>query len=198
MAAETEEFNPADYVEYDHIAEPDSIPMKKLLPHEDDLYDGAEIKPLVGTLSDAEKMQEENIGFEYDESKPQRPELLCSDESLRKQVGAFIRKYVENRSAKTVPERRAQLLLVNNLQRFEEIAEDKLKNNFEASAVAMHLKMNENREIYRMCLSSNNKSGRFTNIYILIYPFANYYKVAVTNLAEKAEDFDNATFIYNW
>ena len=192
--SDTEKTEPAEY-----FAGTDFIKLKKISQQEDDLYDGAEIKPLFGTMSAAQKAKEEHIGFEYDENDAKRlQELLCSDEKLWQQVGAFIYKYVQTQSARTVPERRAQLLLVRNLNPFEEITEDALQNNFEASAAAIRLKMNEGREIYRMCVSKNNASKRFANIYILIYPYIMYYKVVVANLAASPEELDDATFIYNW
>lgn len=180
-----------------HLPGFDFIEIKELPQEKDDLYDGADIKPLSGTLSETEKTQEENLNFEYDD-KEKLPELLCTDEKLRSQIGAFIYKYVQTQKAKTIPERRAQLLLINNLHQFEEITENELKNNFDASAAAMQLKMNEGREIYRMCVSKNNKSKRFDNVYVLIYPYITYYKVVITNLAETPENLEDATFIYNW
>ncbi|MBR1825378.1 MAG: hypothetical protein IJ770_02205 [Alphaproteobacteria bacterium] len=201
-AAETDSADAVETVQSDspdHLPRFDFIKIKKLPAEKDDLYDGAEIKPLAGTMSDAEKMQEENAGFEFNEDdKNSQPELLCSEPNLWKQVGEFIYKYVQNQSAKTVPERRAQLLLIRNLSRFEEIKEDALKNSFDASAAAMHLKMNEGREIYRMCVSKHNNSKRFEDVYVLIYPYITYYKVVVTNLAISPENLEDATFIYNW
>lgn len=170
--------------------------IKELTPEEDDLYDGSEIKPLRGTLSETEKMQE---GGDFEaEDEPRLPELLCSDERLRTQAGRFIYDFVNKQPKNTVPGRRAQVLLTKNMNAFQEIKDTDLKKNFEASAALMHLRMNENREIYKICASQNNDNKNFRDLNIIIYPFMNFYKVVVTNLIQSPENMDEATFIYNW
>lgn len=172
--------------------------MKKLDPAEDDLYDGADIKPLSGQLSDAEKLQENSSDLDYIDNTGQMPELPCSDEKLLQEVRDFVYKNVRHRSANSVLEKRSRTLLIKNMHAFEEITEKDLEKNFEANAALIHLKINENREIYKICASRNNKHGDLKNIYLIIYPYINYYKVVVTNLMTTPEKIEDATFLHNW
>lgn len=169
----------------------------ELLPQEDDLYDGAELKPLSGKLSDAEKNQE-NAGSIEDTPNPNMPELLCSNGKLQAEIRKFIDEYIGKQTKQTVPARRRQVLLTKNMHAFEEVKEADLKKDFEASAAIMYLKINENREIYRICSSRGNNYKDFDNINVIIYPFLNYYKVVVANLISVPEKMDEATFIFNW
>ena len=184
-----------DLVHYGHEEQPYVPEIKELTPEEDDLYDGGEIKPLRGKLSTAEKEQK---GGGFEEDGPRLPELPCSNEKLREQVGKFMFDFTNQQPKRTVPGRRAQVLLVRNMNAFEEVEEKDLKKNFEASAALIYLKMNENREIYKLCSSMNNDDKSFKNVDIIIYPFLNFYKIVVTNLISEPEKMDEATFIYNW
>lgn len=172
------------------------IKIKKLTPEEDDLYDGGEIKPLRGTLSATEKMQKGG-SFE-DDDEPRLPDLQCSDEKLREQVGKFVYEFAGKQIKNTVPAKREQVLMVRNIKTFEDADEKELKKNFEASAALIYLKMNKNREIYKICASKNNKNKKFRDFYIILYPYLNFYKVVVTNFISNPEKMDEATFIYNW
>ena len=202
LAQEAEVVAPEDNVALEDIVytgddRPVYVPeLKELTPEEDDLYDGGEIKPLRGTLSETEKMQKGG-GFE-DEDEARLPELLCADEKLRTQVGKFIYDFMNKQQKTTVPGRRSQVLLTRNMKAFQEIQDTDLKKNFEASAALMHLRMNENREIYKICASRDNDNKNFRDLYVIIYPFMNYYKVVVTNLLTSPENMEEATFIYNW
>lgn len=201
-AQEAEVSTPEDAVAIENLVQYDDdktlyVPaIQELTPEEDDLYDGGEIKPLRGTLSQTEKMQKGG-GFE-DDDEPRLPELLCSDEKLRQQVGRFVYDFVNKQPKRTVPGRRSQVLLIKNMNAFQEIKDTDLKKNFEASAALMYLRMNENREIYKICVSKDNDNKNYRNLNIIIYPFLNFYKVVVTNLISAPENMDDATFIYNW
>lgn len=193
---EPEIINPEDYVVYGK--QQVNVPqLKKMTPEEDVLDDDASLKPLQAKLSDAEKIKDNSANFD-EPDKPHLPELLCSDKKLLKQVGKFIYDYVSAKERSTVPEQRAQVLLVKNMTPFTQIKETDLNKNFEASAALMYLKMNQNQEIYRICVSTNNTYKKFDNIYIILYPFLQYYKVVVANLLSNPENIDDATFIYNW
>lgn len=202
LAQEAEVVVPEDNVAIEDIVRygydrPLYVPkLKELTPEEDDLYDGGEIKPLRATLSETEKMQKGG-GFE-DEDKSRLPELLCSDEKLRTQVGKFIFDYMNKQPKNTVPGRRSQVLLIRNMKVFQEVQDTDLKKNFEASSALMHLRMNENREIYKICASRDNDNKNFRDLNIIIYPFMDYYKVVVTNLISTPENMEEATFIYSW
>lgn len=172
--------------------------MKKYDPEENNLNDGTDIKPLSGHLSQAEKLQENSSDLNYIDNEKQMPELSCSDEKLLQEVRDFIFKHVRHRSSNSVLEKRSRTLLIKNMHTFEEITEKDLEKNFEANAALIHLKINENREIYKICASRNNRRGDLQNIYLIIYPYINYYKVVVTNLIVVPEKMDEATFLHNW
>ena len=172
--------------------------MKKLEAAEDTLYDGAEIKPLPGQLSDSEKLAEDSSDLEYVANMTKLPNLPCSDAKLLQEVSEFIYNNVRHRETHSVLEQRSRTLLVKNLHAFEEINEKDLADNFEANAALMYLKVNERRDIHRICASRNNRYGDFKNIYLIIYPYINYYKVVVTNLITLPENMEKATFIHNW
>lgn len=198
QAQETEDENHNGMVHY-AIPKTFSPPkMKVLEASEDDLYDGAAIQPLTGQLSENEKLQENSTDLNYTEDNPQRPELLCSDEKLLQEVRDFIYQHVQSKKTNSVLEKRAQTLLVKNLHAFEEIDEKNIENNFEANAALMYLKVNEHREIYRICASRNNQYDAFKNTYLIIYPYINYYKVVVTNLIALPENMADATFLHSW
>lgn len=172
--------------------------IKKLDAAEDDLYDGADIKPLSGQLSQSEKLQENSSDLDYIDNSVEMPELPCSDARLLQEVRDFVFKNVHHHSATSVLEKRSRTLLIKNMHEFEEITEKELEKNFEANAALMYLKINENREIYKICASRNNRHGDLQNIYLIIYPYINYYKVVVTNLIVVPEKMENATFLHNW
>ena len=189
--------NLADLVHYSNYGKMPEI--KELPEEEDDLYSGAEVKPMVAKISEAEKQQDLSTDMDYVDKEFVLPELSCDNDNLRRQVALFIQnntKAEEN----SVKSRRSRLLMIKNMHSFEEISEEELENNknFKLRAVVAHLRINENREIYKVCESKNNNIGQHDNIYIVIYPYLKYYKVVVTNLMNTAEKIDEVTFMYNW
>ena len=172
--------------------------IRTLDPSEDDLYDGAEIKPIERQLSSEEKQQENSSDLNYIRDENKMPELLCSNENLLRQVKQFIFETEQNKPTNSVPEKRARILLVNYLNELQEVSEKDIRKDFNASAILADLKINERREIHRICASTDNKSKKYGNIYVIIYPYVNYYKVVVTNLAVLPEKKDDASFIFNW
>ena len=127
------------------------------------------------------------------------PELSCDNDNLRRQVALFIQNNTKSEE-NSVKSRRSRLLMIKNMHSFEEISEEELENNknFKLRAAVAHLRINENREIYKVCESKNNNIGQHDNIYIVIYPYLKYYKVVVTNLMNAPEKIDEVTFTYNW
>ena len=189
--------NLADLVHHTHYGEMPEI--KELPKDEDDLYSGAEVKPMTAKISEDEKQQDLSTDLDYVDKEFVLPELLCSDEKLRHQVAVFIQNNTKDNES-SVKGRRSRLLMIKNLHGFEEVSEEELANNknFKLRAAVAHLRINANREIYRVCESKNNNAGRHNNVYIIIYPYFKYYKVAVTNLMSTTETIDEATFTYNW
>ncbi len=162
----------------------------------EELIDDTSIKPLATHLSESEKLQEETSDLSYIADETPRPDLLCDDADLFKQIKDFIFASEQEKTSNSVHEKRARILLVNNLHSFTEVNEEALRGNFEASAALANLKINERREIHRICASYDNKSQKFKNIYVIIYPYAEYYKVVVTNIMLLPEKMDEATFIF--
>ncbi len=165
---------------------------------ESDLYDGAGIRPIEKQLSPEEKLQEDSSDLNYISKEKKQPDLLCSDEKLMQQIRKFIFDYEQQKPTNSVREKRARILLVRNLNALQEVSEKDLRGNFEASAALVSLKINEKREIHRICASLNNHSPKYADVYVIIYPYINYYKVVITNLATTPEKIDDATFIFSW
>lgn len=184
-------------IHYTHYAEMPEI--KELSKEEDDLYSGADVKPMEAKMSEEEKQQDLSMDLDYVDKEFVLPELLCTNENLRRQVAVFIRNNTKDEDS-SVKGRRNRLLMIKNMHYFEEIDEKELagNKNFRLRAAIAHLRINEGREVYRVCESKNNNSGQHNNIYIVVYPYFKYYKVVVTNLMNAPEKIDEVTFTYNW
>lgn len=181
------------YVGYGKMPE-----IKELDESEDDLYSGAEVKPMDIKISQDEKQQDPSTDLDYIDKEFVLPELSCNNEKLTKQVALFIQDHLENDEV-SVKGRRNHILMVKNLHNFEEISESDLgKGNFNVRAALAHLRINENREIYKICESKNNTYGKYNNVYLILYPYTKYYKVVVTDLIVTPEKIEDASFIYNW
>ena len=176
----------------------DNLPEIKVLPpEEDNLYSGAEIISLDKQLSTEEKQQENSSDLEYIDEDNKRPELTCAQ--IQPQVAQFIFNNLKQNDSHSVIEKRKKILFINNLKNFQEIAEQDIdKSNFEVHAALMHLKINEHQDIYRICVSKNPNDKKFKEVFAIIYPYINYYKVVVTNLITVPEELDKVTFIYDW
>jgi len=161
-----------------------------------ELYDGADIKPIERQISDTEKMQETGSDLNYIGNETPRPDLLCADDTLLQRVKDFIYEVEKQKNVVSVPQKRERVLLVENLHPFKEVGEDKVKGNFEAAATLTYLRINGRHEIHRICVSPDNHSKKFKDVYIIIYPYLQHYKVTVTNLVLVPENADDATFIY--
>lgn len=175
----------------------ENVPAENIEPQADELTDDTSVKPLETHLSESEKMQEEISDLNYIADETPRPDLLCDDENLFKQIKNFIFASEQVKPTNSVYEKRSRILLVNNLHPFEEVTKDALRGNFEASAALANLRINENREIHRICASYDNQSKKFKDIYVIIYPYLDRYKVVVTNIMLLPEKMDDATFIFN-
>ena len=193
------EQNVENVVEYNHrfFSEPK---FEELTPEEDDLYDGTEIKPLEKELSATEKLQNTSTDVGFIEKEDELPDLPCTDLGLKEQVESFIYNNIKEQKADSVLEKRSRILLVKNMRDFAEISEKELqkKADFEASAAVAYLKINKKSPITHICASKDNANSDFKDIFVIIYPYANYYKVIVANLISTPETMDEATFIYNW
>lgn len=162
-------------------------------------FDGsAEIKPLTKQLSNAE----ENADTDLDDVDygQKLPELLCSDEKLKKQVANFVYSYVNRDGSSSVIEKRARYLLVRNLNDFVPESDENLnsKDNYSAASAVAYLKINQNKEIYKICRSFGNDSKKFADLFAVIYRDGAYYQVVVPNVMVSTNDIDKATFTYNW
>ncbi|MBP5353246.1 MAG: hypothetical protein J6Y91_05740 [Alphaproteobacteria bacterium] len=159
-----------------------------------------EIQPLNISLSLEERQQENSTDVDFIEKIDELPDLPCDDANLRKQVEAFIYKNISETNTDSAVERRERVLLVRNLHEFTEISREEIRkeDGFNAQAALMNLRINLSREVTHICASRGNKYSKFKSVYLIIYQFANFYKVVVSNLIEKTAELDEATFIYNW
>ena len=163
-----------------------------------DFDDGTDIKPLTKELSvaEADKSTElDNVDYGQE-----LPELSCSDENLKKQIANFIYSYINRDGASSVIEQRTQHLLVRNLHGFTQVEDQSLspKDNYSAVSVLAYLKINQNKKIYKICQSNNNKSKKFADLFAIIYRDGAYYQVVIPNVILSTKDIDKATFVYNW
>lgn len=162
--------------------------------------DGTEIKPLTKELSATELQQENSTDLNNVDDNQPLPELLCSDERLKKQIENFVYTYINKESTGSIIEQRRRYLLARNLHDFAEVSDKDLsaKNNYSAASVVAYLKINENKKIYRICRSSDNNSEKFADLFAVIYRDGSYYKVVVPNVMLSTKNIDKATFVYNW
>lgn len=190
--------HPAEMVHYTHYADMPEI--KELDESEDDLYSGSDVKPMEIKISEEEKMQDMSSDFDYIDKEFVLPELSCGNENLTKQVAQFIQSKIKDDNESSVRNRRSRLLMVKNLHSFNDMSEDDLdkQDNFKTKAAIVHLRINESKDIYKICESTDNSFGKFKNIYLVIYPYFKYYKVLVANLMVSPEKMDEASFIYSW
>ena len=166
----------------------------------DDFYVGEEIKPLTKEMSPKEQIEVNAYNYDIVSGKQPLPELDCSSPNLKQQVENFIFSDLNKENTNSVIEKRNRILSVRNLSHFIDASDEKIDadKDFLAAASLAYLKINRQREIYKVCKSLNNKYNKLKNLYIIIYPYLQYYKVVVTNLVVTTDDIDKATFIYNW
>lgn len=164
-------------------------------------FDGnTEIKPLEKELSAYEAEQENSTDLNnIDDGKP-LPEILCTDKKLKKQVENFIYAYVNKESTGSIVEQRARYLLARNLHEFKETDENNLsaQDVYSVSSAVAYLKINEGREIYKICHSSGNNTKKFADLFAVIYRDGAYYKVVIPNIMVSTKKINNATFTYSW
>ena len=172
------------------------------LKKEDDVFDtSADIKPLTVRMSESERQQENSSDLDYIEEDFQLPDLPCDSKNLKQQVENFILNSLQEKSVRSVVQKRERILMVRNMPDFEDVTDQKIdaKQDFNAASADAFLRINEHREIKHICKSSNEAAeNNFKNVYVIIYPYLNFYKIVVTNLMTSTENLDNASFIYNW
>ncbi len=163
-----------------------------------DFDDSSEIKPFTKELSDAEKNKDSNLeDIDYGQKLP---ELLCADENLKKQISNFIYSFSAFEEIGSVIEQRRQHLLVRNIHDFAEVTADSLnsKDNYLAASIIAFLKINQNKDIYKICRSKGNDSKKFADLFAIIYRDGAYYQIIVPNMIYSTKDIDKATFTYGW
>lgn len=172
------------------------------LKAEDDVLDAStEVKPLTTRMSKSEQMQESNSDLDYIEEDVPLPDLPCDSPNLKKQVEAFMLNNLNMYATNSVIEKRNRILMLKNLPDFVDVTGEKIdsKANFQAASADAYLRINEKRKILHVCKSSNmNKAYNLKDVYVIIYPYLEYYKVVVANAMNSIEDMDKSTFIYNW
>ena len=177
------------------------VPMVELKPEDDVFNADTNINELEMQMSEIERQQENRSDLDYIDDELKQPDLPCDSPKLKKQVESFIMNSLNQTSAYSVAERRHRILMVRNLADFEDVSSEKIdgKKYYEAASAAAFLRINQKREIKHICVSKNtNEAEKFKTLYILIYPYLNYYKVVVANLVVSTDRLDDASFIYNW
>lgn len=165
------------------------------------VLDGSDVvKPLEKELSAQEQLQENNSSFENVGMEESVPELMCDNPKLKEQVKDFIYQHINKVGTNSVIEKRNRILLVKNLHELQQIDEEQLqgKDSFATSAMIAYLRINDKKNIYKICQSSGNSTKEFANLYIIIYKYARFYYVVVSNLSLSSDDLEEATFIFNW
>ena len=172
------------------------------LKAEDDVFDAStEVKPLATRMSESEQMQESNSDLDYIEEDIPLPDLPCDSPNLKKQVEAFMLNNLNMYATNSVIEKRNRILMLKNLPDFVDVTGEKIdsKANFQAASADAYLRINKKRKILHVCKSSNmNKAYNLKDVYVIIYPYLEYYKVVVPNVMNSIEELDKSTFIYNW
>ena len=185
------------YIEEDGLR----IPYSEL-QKQDDVFDASvEVKPLATELSQKEQQQEDSTDLNYIDEQSELPDLPCNTPNLKKQIASFIYNNLKQQTTFSVIELRKRNLMVKNLSEFQDVTADKIDSSkyFVAAATDAYLRINQHRKIKHICKSFNqDASKQFNDLYVIIYPFLNFYKVVVTNLMNSTEDLEKATFIYNW
>ena len=171
-------------------------------PLDEDVQDDTmiDIQPLGIGMSAQERQQENSTAVDFISNVDKLPDLSCDNVRLQEQVESFIYRKISEKSSSSAVERRNRVLLVRNLHHFTEITQENIKrgDGFSVQAALMNLRINQNREIAHICVSQGNQYNKFKNVYLIIYPFANFYKIVVANLLDNVDDLDSATFVYNW
>ena len=165
-----------------------------------DLEADTEIKPLTKVLSPEEASSELSSDLDDVDYGQKLPELSCDNERLKKQIENFVFSYVSRDGANSVIEQREQYLLARNIHDFVQINDSDLdsKNNYSASLAVAFLKINANKEIYKICRSSGNNSNKFAELFAIIYRQGAYYQIVVPNVINSTKDIEKATFTFNW
>ena len=168
--------------------------------NEPDLNDSTDIKPLEKVISSEEASLEGSSDLYDVDYGQQLPELPCSDERLKKQIENFVFSYVSRNGANSVIEQREQYLLAKNIRDFVQTDEKVLnsKDNYSAAMAVAYLKINTNKEIYKICRSYGNDSKKFADLFAVIYRQGAYYQVVIPNVMNSTKDMDKATFTFNW
>lgn len=159
---------------------------------------GTDIKPLTKELSAAEAVESTDLDdVDYGQKLP---ELSCFDERLKRQVANLIYSYVNRDKANSVIEQREHYLMTRNLHDFVEEKDTHVtsEDNYSAASAIAYLKINQNKEIYKVCRSSGNNSKKFADLFAVIYRDGAYYQVVVPNIMNSTKDIEKATFTFNW
>ena len=179
---------------------PSEKPSPEVVDGADDLYTGTDIVPLKKELSRDESMREDSSDMSLIDENDAFTELKCDNPKLKAQVEDFIYNNINKEQTNSVIEMRKRLLLVRNIKDFQQVSEDDIdsKTDFETLATLAYMKINKNIDIDKICRSTQNQATDFKDIYVILYVYAGYYKVVVTNLSPVTDKIDEATFIYNW
>ena len=122
----------------------------------------------------------------------------CDDEKLLAKTKEFITAYYAKSNNKGVLFRRRSHFLLNNLDKFskENVANYKSEATRPVSDEIVNLLMNENILEENMRLCKKQAGEKISNdVYLLIYPFEQSYKVHILNL-DKRHPNEKNIFVY--
>ena len=170
----------------------------KMKPEEDIFYSGKDEFLLETENSEEDDLFAKNNLETTAELEPSK--ISCDLPQLKEQIKNFMYQKTKDEEVNSVIEKRSHILLVQNLHDFKEVSSDTIdtQKDFATASTIANLRINNNIVISKICLSSGNTSKKFNNLYVIIYPYLNYYKVVVPNLAKSQDKLDDATFIFNW
>lgn len=135
-------------------------------------------------ICEAEEKAAEEV-FIYQVEKEIKTLPVCNDEKLLTKVREFIADYYEKTPAENVKSRRRRYFVQHNIDKFaeENIANYKTEAARPVSDVIADLKMNKNILEENMLLCKNQSKYKDPgNLYLLVYPENNGYRVYIINL----------------
>lgn len=126
------------------------------------------------------------------------PMPTCEDEKLISATKEFISEFYKNDTSKNVKQRRRRYFLTHNIDKFskENIANYKTEATKPVSNIIADRKINKGIAEENMLLCKNKSQNKeASDLFLLVYPEAESYRVEVINLELKASG-QETSFLY--
>ena len=154
----------------------------------------ADLAPIENNTSDDAEFyhEDEDLGKV---KLPEKPE--CSSPELYAKVMQKVAEYLNNINAQSTLAKRSKALISANLDGFHQVAaqnflpEQDLKT---ANALVM-IKINDKIDEKDILLCRQNRDIT-PPVYLIIYPYADNYRVYIINLDKNSSDYQDITFIF--